>query len=538
MFIEKSLSSNKYLALEQAYAMASTALVQVIAENDELKTKQQELATKVSTLEEENANLKEQLLLMRQQIFGKKSEVGEPVVAPDPAPDNAAEPPITISGHTRRKPKKLGRNIDLSALPRHKIYHTLPEPQCCQCCNQQLIKIGQDISEQLEVLPMMFYVAEHIRDKYACRTCATIVMAPKPKAPIPKALAGGSLLAEVVVNKYQYHLPLYRQSKIFASHNAIIPDNTLGNWVMQAGAGLMPEVSDAMWQAVLAMKYLQVDETPVKMLKANKKGYLWTYFTPQLNLVIFEHSLTRSAAVAEKRLADFKGLLQTDGYKGYDKLRKSKNIVGFGCLTHARRKFKEILKITKNAPGIAAEFVSRVQPLYVLEEKMRQLELPHRTRKRLRQKQAFPVLKVLYPWLKQQFVMVPENSKLGKAIKYTLNQWPYIIAYLRHGLAEIDTNMVENKIRNVAIGKKNWLFMDNEDSGAINAFWFSLIGSAIINGLNPRVYIHFLLMKTHDIRRGIIDPCTVLPHTIDKTQLKAFAEEYIAMGKKIFDNSC
>ena len=154
-------------------------------------------------------------------------------------------------------------------------------------------------------------------------------MAPKPKAPIPKALAGGSLLTEVIVNKYQYHLPLYRQSKILASYNALIPDNTLGNWVIESGKVLIP-VYEVFWKAVLASQYLQVDETPVKILKPNKNGYLWTYFAPHLGhgLVIFELSLTRSGTVAEERLAEFKGRLQTDGYVQYKNYDIAKILLG------------------------------------------------------------------------------------------------------------------------------------------------------------------------------------------------------------------
>ena len=309
--------------------------------------------------------------------------------------------------------------------------------------------------------------------------------------PIPKALAGGSLLTEVIVNKYQYHLPLYRQSKILASYNALIPDNTLGNWVIESGKGLIP-VYEAFWKAVLASQYLQVDETPVKILKPNKNGYLWTYFSPHLGhgLVIFELSLTRSGTVAEERLAEFKGRLQTDGYTGYQKLRQRKDITGFGCLTHARRKFVEVLKITNNHEGVAAQVIERLKPLYALEEKMREMKLSFHTRKRLRQKQAWPIFKELHPWLKKQLIKTPPKSKLALAIQYMLKQWPYLIAYLRHGSVEIDTNWVENKIRPTALGKKNWLFMGNEDSGLIHALFYSLVLSAMMNDSeSPSIYL-------------------------------------------------
>jgi transposase len=412
------------------------------------------------------------------------------------------------------------------------------EHKVCLACKNLLEKIGQEVSEQLEVLPLQLYVAEHIRYKYTCRCCQTLIMSPKPKAPIPKSLAGGSLLTEVVVNKYQYHLPLYRQSKILASYNAAIPDNTLGAWVIQSGTGLLP-VYQAFWTVVLSARYLQVDETPVKILKPEKTGYLWTYFAPHIGkgLVIFDLSLTRSGSVAEERLIDFKGLLQTDGYAGYQKLRKRDDITGFGCLTHARRKFVEVFKITNNPTGSAAELIERLKPLYALEEKMRDQKLSFHTRKRLRQKQSWPILKAIHPWLKQQCIKTPPKSKLGSAIQYMLNQWLYLIAYLRHGSAEIDTNWVENKIRPTAVGKRNWLFMGHEDSGKIHALWYSLILSALINDLNPRVYIHYLLEQIHALRAGKADPMALLPHTIDRELLRSFADKQIELAKKVLDSS-
>lgn len=253
--------------------------------------------------------------------------------------------------------------------------------------------------------------------------------------------------------------------------------------------------------------------------------------------MIFELSLTRSGSVAEDRLAQFRGLLQTDGYSGYQNLRDRKDISGHGCLTHARRPFADVLKITQNKDGVAAEFIERVKPLYALEEKMRAGAMRYHTRKRLRQKQSWPILKSLHRWLKTQKTMVPPKTKLGLAIQYTLNQWRYIIAYVRHGTAEIDTNMIENLIRPTALGKKNWLFMCDEDSSLVHALWYSLILSAVRNGLICRVYINYLLTNVHKIRQGLMDPKTLLPHRIDMKILEAFSAELIANSKKVMENT-
>lgn len=508
----------------------------LLADYEEALKTIQGLDLKVLSLEDEISRLKEQILLMQQQRFGKKSEshVGEPIV-------NVNNQPLeNVSGYTRKKKTKInGRLLDTSKLPRHKIYHELPESERnCKLCNHLLIKVGEDISEQLEVLPLRLYVAEHVRYKYACRCCETIKMAPKNKSPIPKSLAGGSLITEIIVNKYQYHLPLYRQSKILASYGALIPDNTLGQLVIQSGTGLLPVLEEA-WKALLTASYLQVDESPVKILKPEKTGYLWIYFAPHVGkgLVMFELSLTRSGTVAENRLEKFKGILQTDGYNGYQNLRKRADLVGVGCLSHARRKFVEVFKITNNPDGIAAQMIAKLKPLYALETKLRELGASFHARKRLRQKQAWPILKSIRPWLKQQMRNAPPKSKLALAIKYMLNQWSYLIAYLRHGSVEIDTNLVENNIRPTAIGKRNWLFMGHEDSGKIHALWYSLVLSAIINGLNPRIYIYYLLTQIHDIRSGKVTPASLLPHTIEQEKLQNFADQQIALAKLVLDSS-
>jgi hypothetical protein len=316
------------------------------------------------------------------------------------------------------------------------------------------------------------------------------------------------------------------------SHGITLSDKTLANWVIHSGDALL-KVYEAMW-IILQHRYLQVDETPVKVLETNKKGYVWAYFAPNVGkgLVVFEFSLTRESSVVEKRLESFKGLLQTDGYSGYEASRKRDGIVGFGCLSHARRKFSEVVKISGDS-GIAAEMIERLKPLYALEARLREQGADHRTRKRLRQKIARPILKDILKWLRSIQNKVLPKSKLGLAISYTLKQWPYLIAYLRHGMAEIDTNYVENKIRDIALGKKNWLFIGNEACGKIHALWYTLIISSIINDLNPRVYIHYILTKVHELRRREIDPISLLPDRIDFNELERFATEQIEFGKKM-----
>jgi transposase len=500
-----------------------------------------QLHERVATLEEEITQLKELLKLQQERLFGKTSEVSKPppggdeTLSFDDAATNSGT--VTVAEHTRKKRGK--RQLDTTDLPRHTVIHDLDENQrTCTCCEGALHFIGKEVTEQLEIIPARYCIIENVCMKYGCRSCESIVMAPKPEVPLPKSIAGASLLTDVVLSKYQYHLPLYRQSKIMKSYNVTVSDKTLANWVKSAGTGLF-KVYDAFWTAIVKTNYLQVDETPVKQLDTNSKGYVWTYLAPRLGkgLVVFEFSETRSGTNASERLKEFNGLLQTDGYAGYAALRKRRGITGFGCLSHARRKFADVIKISKDKHGLAHEMVQRMKPLYALEARMRATNLPHRTRKRLRQKIARPLLKDIHAWLRLIKPRVLPKSNLGKAIVYTLNQWRYVTAYLRHGMAEIDTNNVENKIREIALGKKNWLSIGNKESGKIHALWFTLVISAVINEINPRVYIHYLLSKMHAIRRGEIEPMTLLPDRIDCDELQRFASEQIAFGKKIMDST-
>jgi transposase len=523
------MNKNDFEKLQEAYELRGIVLHQ--------------LHERVASLEEENAHLKELLRLQQERQFGKKSEASNNLNPFTPATDDTSldnaqltkDPKTTtVASHVRNIPPRGNRQLNTNILPKYTVVHDLPDAEKkCPCCGGELHEIGKEKSKQLEIIPVQYCVVEHIRLKYACRPCDSIIMSPKTPAPLPKAIAGASLLTDVVLNKYQYHLPLYRQSKILRSHSITISDKTLANWAMSSGDALT-KVYDAIW-VILKNRYLQVDETPVKVLETNKKGYVWAYFAPNVGkgLVAFEFSLTRKGSVAAERLKTFNGLLQTDGYKGYDALRKRDGIVGFGCISHVRRKFSEVVKISGDKEGIAAEMIERMKFLYALEARMREAGADHRTRKRLRQKIARPILKDIYKWLISIKNKVAPKSKLGTAIFYTLNQWPYLIAYLKHGMAEIDTNYVENKIRDIALGKKNWLFIGNEDCGKIHALWYTLIISAIINDLNPRVYIHYLLTKVHQLRRGEIDPISLLPDRINIKELEIFVKEQIEFGKKM-----
>jgi len=297
-----------------------------------LKTEIIGLKNSLESAQQKLAWYEEQIKLAKQRQFGKKTETSESLQLPlfdtgeEESEIDSQKGTETIT-YTRRK-KTTGRKIDKSKLPRERCVHDLSDSEKRCSCGNQLECIGEDVSEQLEYIPAQIKVIEHIRPKYTCRKCETIKSASKPETPIAKSMATASLLTEVIISKYEHHLPLYRRSKMFLQEGIDIPDNTLGNWVMQSGVILAP-LGEALWKELNHVKVLQADETPVKVLDIDKKGYMWGYHScdPKDRFVIFEYNESRSAKVVDNRLAKYKGILQTDGYQGYNGIRAKKEVI-------------------------------------------------------------------------------------------------------------------------------------------------------------------------------------------------------------------
>ena len=514
------------------------------AENAELKKENQLLREQIKTLSDEVQQLKELFKLSQLARFGKKSEIGETICSTeDTNGQSSGQEPVHVCAHTRGHPntERGNKNKDLLKLniPRYTvIYDLFGEDLKCKNCHELMSYIGDDESLQLDLLPSLLYLREQIQSKYACKKCNAIVMPKKELSPIPKARAGASLITEVIVNKFERHLPLYRQSQMFHTMGVDIGDNTLGRWTMQIGEALLP-LYELMWELLLKERYVQIDETAINVLNPNRKGYLWCYYVRFANskgLILYDFHIDRSSSIPSERLKGYKGLIQTDGYNGYNELGEREDITRLGCLTHARRKFTNVLKITKNKTGIAAEAVQRLKPLYAIEQFARDHKLSFRNRKRLRMKKSLPILLEFKHWVKSVKPSVPPKSQLGLAIQYFLDKWRYIIQYVHHGIAEIDTNIVENLIRPTAIGKKNFLFFHHAESGAINGMLYSFVQSCLLNGLEPRTYINYLLTKVHDIRRKTVDLQSLLPHMIEPDVLKVFAQQQIQLNREILNN--
>jgi transposase len=347
----------------------------------------------------------------------------------------------------------------------------------------------------VEYIPEQLKVIEHIRPKYTCRCCETIKTAEKPESPIPKSMAGASLISNVIIKKYDHHLPWYRQSKIFAQSGLDIPANTISNWFMQAGVVLEP-LKEGLWRQLKQSKVLQADETPVKILSADMKGYMWVYHSceEKNRFVLFEYNDSRSGAVVNNTLENYQGILQSDGYSGYNGMRNKQGVIQLGCWAHCRRKFVEVIKLT-NKTGKAHEMVGLIGKLYQIEEQARKNQLSPIARQELRQKEARPILEKIHKCLTK--AKPPPQSAIGKAITYALNQWEYLERYVNYGEAEIDNNLVENQIRPFALGRKNWLFAGNKDAADTAAFFYSIIQTCKINNIESQKYLTYVLKKKY-----------------------------------------
>lgn len=394
-------------------------------------------------------------------------------------------------------------------LPRIDIRH---DPDHAHCgCGCQLRRIGEDVSEKLDYIPGSFQVERHIRSKWVCDACETLVQQPMPAHIIDKGLPTTGLLAHLLIAKYADHLPLYRQAQIFERAGLAIPTSTLSQWVGVCGLRLSP-LSEALKQALLSQSILHVDETPVPMLKPGKKkthqATIWAYASPidaPIKGVYYDFSEGRSGQYARNVLQNWQGHLVCDDYGGYKQCFKQ-GITEVGCMAHARRKFVELHETGKST--IAEQAIRLFAELYGVEQEIKDLDAD--ARRKIRQLKAKPITDVLYQWLQAHLHQVPKGGVSEKAIHYSLKRWDALTRYLDNGALPIDNNWVENQIRPWALGRGNWLFAGSLRSGQYAANIMSLIQSAKINGLEPYAYLKDVLERLPTHKASQID--ALLPH--------------------------
>jgi len=485
-----------------------------------------QLKANLEATEKKLAWLIEQVKLNKQRQFGRKAESSEYLqlelvfdeeVKTVTEVEEVEEKDTETITYSRKK--SVGRKIDTSKLPREQIIYDLPETERhCDKCGSELEKFGEDRSERLEYIPAQLKVIEHICSKYTCCCCETVKTATKPEMPIAKCMAAPSLITDVVIKKFEHHLPWYRQSKIFIQEGIDIPANTIGNWFMRSGEVLEP-LGNVLREQINNTRVLQADETTVKVLQNNIKGYMWCYHSCQSDnrFILFEYNDSRSGKVAADNLKDYQGILQTDGYSGYNLLREKIGVINIGCWAHCRRKFADVVKIASGT-GKAHEVMKWIAKLYQIESFARDNKFNFVSRKELRQKQVPPILEKIKSLLTQS--IAPPKSALGGAITYALNQWEYLVRYVDHGEVEIDNNWVENQIRPFALGRKNWLFIGNTTAAKTAALFYGLIQTCRLNNLDPRKYLIYVLGQVGNMRRGEVAACSLLPQFIDRKLLE------------------
>ena len=459
--------------------------------------------------------LKLELSKLKRMQFGRSSEqldekISQLELTLEELEAREAALPAAVIAALPERVKPVRRPLPES-LPRETIVHS-SEPLCPECAAQMRV-LGEDVAEMLEYVPSHFKVIRHVRPKLSCPKCQKIVQAEAPSRPIARGLAGPGLLAHVLVSKYCDHLPLYRQSQIYLRDGIDLVRSTLADWVGSASELLDPLVT-AIKEYVFKADKIHGDDTPVPVLcpgrGTTRQGRLWDYVrddrpagSTDPPAVWFAYSPDRKGEHPRKHLRDFVGILQADGYAGFDRLYNDQDpnhpIKEAACWAHVRRKFYDI-HVATDSP-IASDALTRIGELYDIETKIRG-QSPV-TRQQVRQARAGPKLTDLHHWLSATVKKLSKKSDLAGAIHYALARWTALTRYRDDGRVEIDNNAAERALRSVALGRKNYLFAGADCGGDRAAAIYSLVGTAKLNDIDPEAYLRYVLefIAEHPINR-------------------------------------
>lgn len=475
------------------------------------KTLYQEASLKLAVLEHELANLK-------RLIFGSKNERFIPAnntpsqLSLAMEADAASQCLIVNTKkieYTRNTTEVIKEHPGRTKLPEHlERREIIIEPQeKTEGCK----KIGEEITEELEYEPGKLFVNRYVRPKYVKPDNEGIIIAPMIERPLPKAIAGPGLLAQIIIDKYVDHLPLYRQMERFKREGIIIAYSTIGDWIKN-GCTLINPLYEALEKLIAQSNYLHADESPIKVLDKDKKGqthrgYFWVYHNSIDGLVWFDYREGRGREGPVEILKDFKGYLQTDGYAVYDIFKEQTDITVLHCMAHARRMFYEA---QDNDKATAEYVLEQIGLLYAIEHKAKEQHFTTPQLLKLRQQEAIPLLEALGKWMKEAYIKALPRSTIGKALGYSIQRWPELMLYATDGKLNIDNNPVENSIRPVAIGRKNYLFAGSHEAAKRSAMLYSLMGTCKLHGVNPFVWLRNVLQRinNHPINK-IAD---LLPH--------------------------
>ena len=456
-----------------------------------LVREQQNKQQREQVLEEKVELLQWQVDQLKRMIYGQKRERFETHSQQLPLPFEAApeqalqqEQELVEQIEYVRKKQRASAHKGRVALPDHlpveevEIY---PEGDLAE-----MTCIGKEVTEELECVPAKLFIRRYIRYKFAPKNKEGVVIGELPERIIDKGIPGPGLLASILVDKYMDHLPLYRQKQRFLRENIPIAASTLDGWA-RAALEKLQILYDHLVEDTKAKGYLQADETPIKVLDKDKKdaahqGYYWVYHSPIDKTVLFDYQPTRGASGPERILSGFNGYLQTDGYKVYEKIGRKAGVNHLACWAHARREFEKALDNDKARASIALLYI---QQLYALEAKAREEQLSPQERKELRLEKSLPVLNDLGKWISKEIKTTLPKSPIGKAMRYSQERWDALSAYLHDGMLEIDNNLVENAIRPLALGRKNYLFAGSHQAAQRAALIYSFFAICKKQGVNP-----------------------------------------------------
>jgi transposase len=418
----------------------------------------------------------------------------------------AAEPlpiqPATVALNIQVQRKPVRRALP-AELPRE-TETIAPKQDACPDCGGTLRRLGEDVSEMLEYVPARFKVLRTVRPKLSCACCSRILQEPAPNRPIDRGLAGPGLLAHVLVSKYTDHLPLYRQSEIYQREGVELDRSTLADWVGGASRTLRPLV-DVLRQYVFSAEKVHGDDVPVPVLAPGrgktKTGRLWTYVrddrpagSQAASAVWFAYSPDRKGEHPTGHLKNYKGILQADGYAGFNNLYKAGSIIEAACWAHARRKFHDLYQAHRSP--VAKEALERIAQLYAIENDIRGRSPAQR--REAREAKSRPLLEAMHTWLKATMAKMSRKSDVALAIHYALERWRALTLFCEDGRVEMDNNAAERALRAVALGRKNYLFAGSDAGGERAAAIYSLLGSAKLNGIDPEAYLTTVLRRIAD----------------------------------------
>ena len=493
-----------------------TALRAIIAEQAlKLAQKDDVLAARKDEIRKRDViidQLREQLALARHGQFGASSEKSEAHIDQlelmleeieiHKSEAEAALPDLPFDVRTEARAKPSRQPLP-DHLPREDRVYEAP-CSCPDCGGTSFLKAPDGVHEVLDYVPASFKVVRHIEKRFVCKDCDAPVHGTMPSLPIERGKPGAGLVAHVLVAKFDDHLPLYRQSEIYAREGVDISRSTLADWVGQASHQLTPLV-DLIKAHVFAADRLHGDDTPVPVLEPGKgrtkTGRLWVYVRDgkpygdtSPHAVAYYYSPDRKGEHPQNHLANFKGVLHADAYAGYKKLYGNQ-IFEAACWAHVRRKFHDVIKI--KASPMAEDAIKRIAALYEIEERV--MGLPPDERMTIRQTHAKPKIDALAQWMKDNLKRLPQKQKLAEAMRYALSRWQALCLYLDDGRVEIDNNAAERAIRPIAVGRNNWLFAGSDDGGERTANILTLIETAKMSGLEPERYLTDVISQINDI---------------------------------------